>query len=329
MGYDVDYGYGYEVNDAGLNIIPDGTTEVGGLYVLPNGRYMPSGIYFDQKSGQDVIYEPMELSPFKEMLEGLPTARLGDAVYGLAVGDALGVPYEFKPRGTFMCDGMAGYGTHGQPAGTWSDDTSMTLATCDSIRELGRVDAADIRRRFERWLHGGEYTPDGAVFDCGITTSSAIESGRGRSGERDNGNGSLMRMAPLAFTGATDNEVRAVSAITHAHDLSCSICVEYVHALRALAGGASAADVAGEWKGRPAPPSGGFVRHTYDASLWCLANTGSYRDCVLAAVNLGSDTDTTAAVAGALAGTLYGYDAIPDEWLETLRAKDIIDDCLF
>lgn len=82
-------------------------------------------------------------------------------------------------------------------------------------------------------------------------------------------------------------------------------------------------------EGKPAPASGGFVRYTYDAALWCLANTGSYRDCVLAAVNLGDDTDTTAAVAGALAGTLYGYDAIPAEWLDTLRAKDLIDACLF
>ena len=313
MAYDVDYDYEYEVNEAGLSIIPEGTTHDGELYVLPNGRYMPSGVYFDPKSGLDVIYEPLELKPFKEILENLPTARLRDAIYGLAVSDALGVPYEFKPRGTFTCEGMVGHGTHNQPAGTWSDDTSMTLATCDSIRELGRDDTGDIRHRFERWLRGGEYTPDGVVFDCGITVSSAINAGRGLAGESDNGNGSLMRIAPLAFTDATDDEVRAVSAITHAHDMSCSLCVDYVHILRELAGGAPASDVAGEWRDRPAPGSSGFVRHTYDAALWCLANTGSYRDCVLAAVNLGDDTDTTAAVAGALAGTLYGYDAIPAE----------------
>ena len=63
-----------------------------------------------------------------------------DAMYGQAIGDALGVPYEFKPRGSFRCTGMTGYGTHDQPAGTWSDDTSMALATCDSYRELGRID---------------------------------------------------------------------------------------------------------------------------------------------------------------------------------------------
>lgn len=73
---------------------------------------------------------------------------LRDCIYGLAVGDALGVPYEFMPRGTFECANMIGYGTHGQPAGTWSDDTSMTLATCDSIRELGHIDTADMRDKF-------------------------------------------------------------------------------------------------------------------------------------------------------------------------------------
>lgn len=65
-----------------------------------------------------------------------PKTTLRDCIYGLAVGNALGVPYEFRSRGTFECTDMIGYGTHGQPAGTWSDDTSMTLATCDSIREL-------------------------------------------------------------------------------------------------------------------------------------------------------------------------------------------------
>ena len=63
--------------------------------------------------------------------------RLREAVYGLAIGDAVGVPYEFKQRGSFQCAGMIGYGTHHQPAGTWSDDTSMTLATCASIKNMG------------------------------------------------------------------------------------------------------------------------------------------------------------------------------------------------
>ena len=72
-----------------------------------------------------------------------PSPTLRDCVYGQAVGDALGVPYEFRARGTFGCTGMTGHGSHDQPAGTWSDDTSMALATCDSIRATGRGRTGD------------------------------------------------------------------------------------------------------------------------------------------------------------------------------------------
>jgi len=75
--------------------------------------------------------------------------------------------------------------------------------------------------------------------------------------------------------------------------------------------------------------SSGYVRDTFGAALWCLATTSSYAECVLKAVNLGDDTDTTAAVAGALAGIAYGADSIPGEWMSGLLGKDIIESCLF
>lgn len=255
---------------------------------------------------------------------------LRDCIYGQAVADALGVPYEFRPRGTFLCTGMIGHGSHNQPAGTWSDDTSMALAICDSYRELGRIDVEDIRARFVRWYRQGAYTIDG-LFDIGNATRAALERGHGLSGEWDNGNGSLMRTVPLAYTDATDDEVRAVSAITHAHAVSTEACVAMVKVARELIGGAEVADVAGDAAGRSAKgiKSGGYVRDTYEAALWCLANTSSYAECVLAAVNLGDDTDTTAAVAGALAGIVYGMEGIPDEWLSALRGAEVIDACLF
>ena len=223
---------------------------------------------------------------------------------------------------------MVGHGSHNQPAGTWSDDTSMALAICDSHRELRRVDAEDIRRRFVRWYREGAYTIDG-LFDIGGTTARALDQGFGCAGESDNGNGSLMRAVPLAFMGATDGEVRAVSAITHAHPTSTEACVRMVQVARALMAGA-AAQVAGEIARRPVEEvrSGGYVLDTFDAALWCLATTSGYRDCVLAAVNLGDDTDTTAAVAGALAGIVYGAASIPPEWLAALRGKDVIEHCL-
>ncbi|WP_289094195.1 ADP-ribosylglycohydrolase family protein [uncultured Bifidobacterium sp.] len=292
-------------------------------------------------------------------------ATLHDAVYGQAVGDALGVPYEFRARGSFDCTGMTGFGTHDQPAGTWSDDTSMMLAICDSIRVTGRIDCDDIRERFVRWYRHGDYTV-GGTFDVGNTTRVALTQGHGLANEWDNGNGSLMRTVPLAFTAAGDDEIREVSAITHAHPVSCDACVLFVHIARLLADGATPseavqqaidadcatlhedviASLAGEHASALSPGastvgrllsltsedginSGGYVLDTLRAAVWCLLTTETYADCVRKAVNLGADTDTTAAVAGALAGIAYGTDAIPARWMETLRGKEIIETVLF
>ena len=260
---------------------------------------------------------------------------LRDCVYGQAVGDAIGVPYEFHDRGSFHCEDMVGHGSHDMPAGTWSDDTSMALALCDSIRELGRIDCDDMRARFVAWAGKGAYTVDG-VFDVGRTTAVALSAGEGLSGERDNGNGSLMRTMPLAFTDATDDEVRAVSAITHAHPTSTETCVAAVRFARLLAAGLSPREAAeGFWDEDLAAveeeevSSSGYVLDTWRAASWCLLTTGDYASCVLRAVNLGDDTDTTAAVAGAFAGIVYGVEGIPEGWMEKLRGKDVIESCLF
>lgn len=139
-----------------------------------------------------------------------------------------------------------------------------------------------------------------------------------------------MRIAPLAFTDATDDEICKVSAITHVHRTSTDACVIFVELMRDVMN-----DALPSWalhlKDVPEHEirSGGFVRDTLKAATWCFVNTNSYEDCVLAAVNLGDDTDTTAAVAGALAGTAYGIGAIPQEWIDTLRGKELIENCLF
>lgn len=264
--------------------------------------------------------------------------KLKSAVYGLAVGDALGVPVEFMKRGSFRVTGMTGYGSHNQPAGTWSDDTSMTLATCDSIRVLGRVDCDDIRNRFRQWLYNAEYTVDNVVFDVGNTTARALSCGKGGDREYSNGNGSLMRILPLAFTNAENKLIGKVSAITHAHTLSKSICIKYVELARALLNGMPFKDVLtdlGEETAAPAElteseiKSSGYVVDTFRAALWSLATTDNYKDAVLKAVNLGDDTDTVGAVTGGLAGIAYGMDGIPGEWIDKLRGKEIIDRCLF
>ncbi|OFK24810.1 ADP-ribosylglycohydrolase family protein [Olsenella sp. HMSC062G07] len=263
----------------------------------------------------------------------LTTARgLADAVWGEAVGDALGVPFEGLARDSFTCTDMVDGGRHQRPAGTWSDDTAMTIATCDSIKTCGRADIYDLRLRFESWMLTGAYTVDGC-FSVGRTTRAALTSGHGLRGEWDNGNGSLMRICPLAFCDASDDDVRDVSGVTHAHHVSYETCVDFVHLLREAARDPVALweRLALEQGGRPRRRvrSTGFVRDTFDAALWSVGTTRSYRECVLAAVNLGDDSDSTAAVAGALAGVIYGAATIPAAWMDRLRGKGTIEECLF
>ena len=271
--------------------------------------------------------------------------KLADAVFGLAIGDALGVPYEFKNRGAFECTEMTGYGTHGQPAGTWSDDTSMTIATAKSIKDNGgKIVPVDIRDNFVAWADDEDFNANGVGFDMGSTIWVALSTGEPQTGERSNGNGSLMRILPLAFAECTDEEVMQVSAITHGHEISMHACVIYVRIARRLLAGESIHDIIPtlmyekpfdrlrmiDQLPEEKIESSGYVVHTLEAALWTLAKYDNFRDTVLAAVNLGDDTDTTAAVAGGLAGIVYGLDSdFAQECLEVLRAKDMIEECLW
>ena len=269
-------------------------------------------------------------------------SKLYDAILGLAIGDALGVPYEFEQRGSFICSDMVGYGTHNQPEGTWSDDTSMTLATLDSLKNNnGIIVTEDICRRFNYWLLYGDYTVNGEVFDAGITTCTALKKGRPAVGEWDNGNGSLMRILPLAFVDCTDDEIRAVSAITHGHWISEEACVIYVHVAKRLLAGEPIASIIPTLENKKPSDrlkyintldisqikSSGYVVDTLEAALWVVSHEGDwgkgFRNDILAAVNLGKDTDTVAAVAGGIAGIIYGLEDVHD-WVEKLRNKEEI-----
>ena len=263
------------------------------------------------------------------------------AVYGFAVGDALGVPFEFKARGSFSCCGMIGGGTWSEPEGTWSDDTSMLLATLASIQAHGgKIDPDDMMQRFCDWYENGAYSCNGDVFDIGMATRAALTKYIdgipsflcGSADERSNGNGSLMRILPLAFTDADDEQINAVSALTHAHDISKLCCRQYVAEARLLM---KTGNVSYEWETRMRQTpkervrSTGFVVDTLSTAMWCLVNTESYEEAVLTAVNLGGDTDTIAAVTGGLAGIRYGWQDIPEKWIQKLRNKKELDAYLF
>lgn len=274
------------------------------------------------------------------------STKLHDAVFGLAIGDALGVPYEFEARGTFQCTGMTGYGTHNQPEGTWSDDTSMVLATLDSLKSNnGKILPSDMFEKFNHWLLYGDYTAHGEVFDAGIATCNALRTGKPQIGEYDNGNGSLMRILPLAFVPCTDDEIRAVSAITHGHRISMDACVIYVHVARNLLAGMSIDEIIptlqydkpfdrlhriNQLSAREIK-STGYVVDTLEAALWALSHKAddadqsrNFRTSLLEAVNLGSDTDTIGAVAGGLAGIIYGLDEVTD-WVKTLQNREELE----
>lgn len=174
---------------------------------------------------------------------------LYSGVYGFAVGDALGVPVEFTTREMRDKDPvreMRGYGSHNQPIGTWSDDTSMVLATMDAMSKDSWC-ACGIMENFSKWISQAEYTATGVVFDIGGSTNNALtayEAGVpaeecGGKSIQDNGNGSLMRMLPLVYyvygkygvdiSREAVELIYRISGLTHAHIISKVSCVYYVY----------------------------------------------------------------------------------------------------
>lgn len=175
--------------------------------------------------------------------------KLLGGVYGLAVGDALGVPVEFCSREMLDKDpvkGMEAGGTHRQDKGTWSDDTSMVLATLDAM-SAGGLSFGMVMDNFAKWYTEANYTAAGEVFDAGGTTSAAIHNymlgepleSCGAADERSNGNGSLMRMLPMIYyvylkyglevNPLAVDQIYRLSGLTHAHIISKVCCVYYVY----------------------------------------------------------------------------------------------------
>lgn len=287
---------------------------------------------------------------------------------GHAVGDALGVPVEFKTPEYIAKDpvtGMRGYGSYAVPAGAWSDDTSMSLC---ALAAMGRKDWTfeEVMDNFFAWMSDNRFTATDETFDVGYTCFNAILNYRqngmpvsacGLYDEDSNGNGSLMRIHPFSLlvdteTAEWESVIDQASALTHGHDRSKLACRIYTMILSALLDNPDKNAVffallqadcryrshpehrhfrrlfAMDFEDTPltAIKSTGYVVDTLEAAVWCLLTTDSYEECVLKAVNLGEDTDTVAAVAGGLAGALYGYDAIPLSWRTTLKRRQDIED---
>jgi len=294
------------------------------------------------------------------------------ALFGIAVADALGVPYEFLDRSEMLENpaiGMIGNGTHNQPAGTFSDDSSLTFCLAEALTHDFKLE--NVAKNFLKWYNDAYWTAGGVVFDIGITTEIALErlsngyspEHSGETDEFSNGNGSLMRILPLVFIMKDLDNIqrfeltKQVSAITHGHIRSVIACFYYLEFASQLIKGNNKHSIyknlqtsfpmhlkslgieegeinmfAGLLVDSIADRtlddvfSSGYVVHTLEASIWCLLTTDNYRDAVLKSINLGGDTDTTAAVTGGLAALLYGFDSIPNEWLNQLARKGDIED---
>ncbi|MEO1260840.1 MAG: ADP-ribosylglycohydrolase family protein [Bacteroidota bacterium] len=301
------------------------------------------------------------------------------ALLGVALGDAVGVPYEFKGAAEMKknpAKDMTGYGTYHQPPGTWSDDSSLTFCLATSL--LNGYDLKDISKKFISWKEEAYWSARGELFDIGNTTARAIDrlkdlcnsnniqelkNQKYYGNETENGNGSLMRILPLLFfiKGKSIKEqfniIWEVSALTHRHIRAAMSCLIYLKLAEKILEGFGKhegyllvqKEIIRFWEEisfaaaeqnhfektikqniatltKEEIKSGGYVIESLEASIWCFLNQNNFKDTILSAVNLGHDTDTTAAIAGGLAGLYYGTENIPEFWIASIaRMEDIID----
>ncbi len=293
--------------------------------------------------------------------------KIVNSILGFAIGDAMGVPVEFKGRKELLQNPvvkMQGYGTYDVPKGTWSDDTSMMLATIDSLINLHEINYEDIMKRFCDWINHAKYTATGVVFDIGITTKESILKyythkieplNCGGASINNNGNGSLMRMLPIAlytyYEDIVDDRlmdiIKKSSSLTHAHEYSimgCYIFVKYVHFLLAGFNKFKAYEKIKDLNfykfsenARRAYKrflttdiykldldyikSSSYIVDTLEAVIWTFLNTNSFMESIIGAVNLGDDTDTIGALTGALSGIIY---EINEDLLNEVQNKDYL-----
>ena len=284
--------------------------------------------------------------------------RYRGCLLGLAVGDALGAPVEFINRDEIalrygVVREMLGGGWLDTKPGEYTDDTQMALAIARSIAELGRIDPADIGTRFVQWMEsmpkdiGNTTLQSLGYLAAGVPWDEAGARTAARKGDSGAGNGSIMRTAPIGLACRNDPETLVrqsidVSRITHADPKCCWSCVALCQAISALLTG-SEDILAAAAEGVEAPEvratlenaatirrsdvlSGGYVLHTLGAAFWAFVNHDSFESVVVAAVNLGGDSDSSGAVSGALAGARYGAAAIPERWLAVLQNRqELID----
>ncbi|WP_299537707.1 ADP-ribosylglycohydrolase family protein [uncultured Streptomyces sp.] len=295
--------------------------------------------------------------------------RAAGAVVGSAAGDALGAPFEFGPPGCLTArfpDGVGELcGGGGWDPGEATDDTQMAVLVAESLLERGGLDLPDVFARFRRWAAGDPK-------DIGLQTEAVLTGGdpwdlaaavHFQTEARAAGNGSLMRATTSAVRfaaagrEATMDAARRIAALTHGdraawegtavfHDL-VRVALDGGDPLDAVTGALGAvhpdhrarwaAVLAPRWRPQDATEFNGAVWPCLGTALWALRTTDTFESAVAAAVDVGGDTDTVAAVTGGLAGAVYGLGAIPARWTavlhvplpgyapRVLRTSDLVD----
>ncbi|NCO75269.1 MAG: ADP-ribosylglycohydrolase family protein [Cyanobacteria bacterium] len=312
-------------------------------------------------------------------MQTIPDNDLSAGILGVIVGDALGLPVQFEEReerDIKPVTEMIGYGVFNVPSGSWSDDSSLTLCLVDALTKVSphqrQQFLQQLGQNFCQWLDNGYLTPFGYAYDVGGATYKAVsrlqkgvsplESGSKK--EYDNGNGSLMRILPLAYyyqqfsPEELINLTHEVGSITHGHlraNIACGIYITIaVQLLQGKSPHQAYTDslkqintlyskpiyqqelayyhriLAGniQDRSRDEIKSTGYVVDTLEASLWCLLTTNNYEEAVLKAGNLEKNTDTVGAVTGGLAGIYYGLKNIPEHWLSQIQKLDEIIDLM-
>jgi len=305
-------------------------------------------------------------------LDPFDRRRFRGCLLGLAAGDALGTTLEFKPPGSFTpIEDIVGGGPFRLQPGQWTDDTAMALCLAESLVEQRRFDPAGQMQRYLLWYRAGRWSSTGRCFDIGNTTRASLErferTGEpfsGPTGDHTAGNGSLMRLAPVAMFYARRPEQAIAyaadsSRTTHGARAAVDSCRWFAGVLvGALAGAAREellapcySPVPGLWQREPLAAvvddvasgsfrfrepldirGSGYAVKSLEAALWAFDRTCDFQQGALKAANLGDDADTTAAIYGQLAGAYYGEEGVPEEWRAKLALRADIErlaDALF
>jgi ADP-ribosyl-[dinitrogen reductase] hydrolase len=298
------------------------------------------------------------------------TDKIKGLLYGIAVGDALGVPVEFMSRAHLQSKPVTGFDAvyfNDENRGIWSDDSSLTFCLVESMIEDFEIE--NIALKIKDWYIKNLWSASHAPLEVGLATRNAIDRldkgispyQSGENGEYSNGNGALMRIAPLAIWLAEASiqeryeTTKNVAAITHAHirnAVACFFLVEFLQNLLVESDKCRAFEITQNtvrdyinstscnndekalflrifyddisMLAEDEVFSTAYVIHTLEAAIWAFLSTNSYEEAVLKAINLGHDTDTTGSVTGALAGIFYGYKNIPSTWAQQIvKQKDI------